>query len=228
LASPSGYVRRRRSQAGLGAAEQLRAGKRSFFRYARRTARLGGPGGRFRLRCERPDRPVHPQSGCPPVCRSQRRGKGRASVGRWHRGAHCPTTGRSFGPQLRWSPPGPGHDSGACGDDSGVMARINQDLGLFVGAPWCIRSLSESPVGSALPSRDDGFRVPSSAVCANRGTDFGAPARLTGTWRIAQAAPCSPNRAAAGPAACTSGERRAIGVVPSPGGARTVSVALRS
>jgi hypothetical protein len=153
LASPSGYVRRRRSQAGLGAAEQLRAGKRSFFRYARRTARLGGPGGRFRLRCERPDRPVHPQSGCPPVCRSQRRGKGRASVGRWHRGAHRPTTGRSFGPQLRWSPPGPGHDSGACGDDSGVMARINQDLGLFVGAPWCIRSLSESPVGSALPSR---------------------------------------------------------------------------
>jgi hypothetical protein len=75
------------------------------------------------------------------------------------------------------------------------------DLGLFVGAPR--------------------------AALARRGRDVGTHARLTETCRITQAAPCSPDRAAAGPADRTSGDQEGHRVVPSPGG-RTVSVALHS
>jgi hypothetical protein len=125
-------------------------------------------------------------------------GRGRAWVGRWHRGLTVQPTGRVSAHCCARVTARSGPDPG---DGRRRLRRswpASVNLGLFVGIP-----------GAAL---------------AYRGMGFGTYVRLTGTCRIAQAAPCSPNRAAAGPAACTSGDQEGHRAVPSPGGAEGPSL----
>jgi hypothetical protein len=72
------------------------------------------------------------------------------------------------------------------------------DLGRFVGTP--------------------------TAVLANRGMGLWYPCTIDGNFRIAQTAPCSPNRAAAEPADRTSGDQEGHRVAPPPGGAKGPSL----